>query len=147
MSDYITKTIIVKGSADYLFDLWTNFETFPFFMKNIKEVVKTGPQTSHWVMEGPFGKNLEWEAEITDIIENKRIAWHSTEGDIKTSGAVTFNELYHGETEISVMLHYVPPAGRLGDAVAHAFDNPAKKLYDDLRGFKKHAEQETAVRL
>jgi uncharacterized membrane protein len=140
MSTQITKNIIVKCEAAQAFNLWANFENFPHFMKNIKSVRKTGENTSHWVMEGPMGKNMEWDAKITDFQPNKRIAWSSTEGDIKTSGQVTFNGLSQQETEISAMVHYVPPAGKLGEAASHVVDNPERKLEQDLRRFKQYAE-------
>ncbi len=140
MSDITTKTIIVKQDLSQVYHLWSNFENFPAFMKHIKAVHKVSPEVSHWVMDGPLGKDLEWNAQITDQQENKRIAWKSLEGDLKTSGAVTFSPLNNNETQITVMLHYVPPAGRLGQAAAHIFDNPDKKLEEDLRKFKQYAE-------
>ncbi len=146
MSDTITKTIIVKGNVADIFKLWINFDNFPFFMKNIKTVNKTSSRTSHWIMEGAMGKDLEWDAQITDLQENKRIARNSLDGDLKTSGMVTFNELDHCETEVTVTLHYVPPAGKLGDALAHLFDNPEERIEEDLRRFKRYSEKEIALR-
>jgi uncharacterized membrane protein len=140
MSDITTKTIIVKQDPSQAYHLWSNFENFPAFMKHIKAVHKVSPEVSHWVMDGPLGKDLEWNAQITDQQENKRIAWKSLDGDIKTSGAVTFSPLGNGETQITVSIHYVPPAGKLGQAAAHLFDNPDKKLEEDLRRFKQYAE-------
>jgi uncharacterized membrane protein len=140
MADNITKNIIIKGNASEVFQLWANFENFPHFMKNIKSVKKVSEKVSHWVMEGPLGKDLEWDAQITDFTENKRIAWNSINGDIKTSGQVTFNGINSDETEVTVMMHYVPPAGKIGEAVAKLFDNPDKKLEEDLKRFKKFAE-------
>jgi uncharacterized membrane protein len=139
--DQVTKNVIVKGSASNLFNLWVNFENFPHFMKNIKSVQKTGPKTSHWVMKGPMGKDLEWDSQITTLEENKRIAWNSIDGDIKTSGQVVFNDLSNNETQITATVHYVPPAGALGQMAAEILDNPDKKLEEDLRNFKKYAEQ------
>ena len=63
-------------------------------MKYITSVHKTGDGLSHWVMEGPLGKKIEWDAEATRMEPNKRIAWNSCDqGDITTSGQVTFKEL------------------------------------------------------
>ena len=140
MSDRVTNTIIVKGSVDELFDIWANFENFPHFMKNIKSVQKQGDNMSHWVMEGPLGKKLEWNAKTTTFERNKRIAWSSTDGDLKTSGQVTFNALPNNSTEITVMMHYEPPAGILGKAVAELFSDPEKRMEEDLRNFKAYAE-------
>jgi uncharacterized membrane protein len=72
---------------------------------------------------------------------NKRIAWNSREGgDIKTSGQVVFNQLPQGQTEITVMLQYVPPAGKLGEFVADLFSDPDKRMEEDLHNFKAYVE-------
>jgi hypothetical protein len=72
-----------------------------------------------------LGKKLEWDAETTTLEPSKRIAWNSRDGgDIKTSGQVTFNALSQGETEITILLQYVPPAGRLGEFIANLFSDP-----------------------
>jgi uncharacterized membrane protein len=140
MAERVTDTIIVKGAVDELFDIWAEFENFPHFMKNIKLVTKTGDEMSHWVMEGPLNKKLEWDARTTAFDRNKRIGWSSVNGDLKTSGQVTFNELPNQSTEITVTLHYEPPAGALGQAVASIFSDPEKRLEEDLRNFKSYAE-------
>jgi uncharacterized membrane protein len=141
MADRVTKDIIVKASVDEVYNIWANFENFPRFMKYIKSIAKTGDRTSHWVMEGPLGKDLEWDAETTKLEQNKRIAWNSREsGDIKTSGQVTFNQLPQGQTEITVTLQYVPPAGKLGEFVANLFSDPKKRLDEDLKNFKSYVE-------
>ena len=141
MPDQVTKDIIVKATIDDVYNIWANFENFPSFMTYIKSITKTGARTSHWVMNGPLGKDLEWDAETTTLEPNKRIAWNSREGgDIKTSGQVTFNQLAQGQTEITVMLQYVPPAGKLGEFVANLFSDPEKRLDEDLRNFKADVE-------
>lgn len=144
MANQVTKSIIVRGNISDIYDRWANFETFPHFMKHIKSVKKTGGRTSHWVMEGPLGITLEWDAETTRLEENKRIAWSSKdqtqEGNIKTSGQVTFNALSPEETEITVTLQYVPPAGLPGEVVAELFGDPEGKLVNDLRDFKAQVE-------
>jgi len=110
-------------------------------MTYIKALTKTGDRTSHWVMKGPLGKDLEWDAETTTLEPNKRIAWNSRDGgDIKTTGQVTFNKLAQNQTEITVVLQYVPPAGKLGEFVAQLFSDPDKRLDQDLRNFKEYAE-------
>lgn len=110
-------------------------------MENIESVTKTGNGLSHWVMAGPLGQKIEWDAETTRLEENKRIAWNSKDkGDITTSGQVTFNQLPANQVEVSVMLQYQAPAGKLGEAVAHLFDNPQRKLDEDLKRFKIYAE-------
>lgn len=147
MADQVTKNIIVKSNIDDVYTIWANFENFPRFMTYIKSITKTGERSSHWVMKGPLGKDLEWDAETTTLEPNKRIAWNSRDGgDIKTSGQVTFNQLAQGQTEVTVMLQYVPPAGKLGEFVANLFSDPDKRLEEDLRNFKAYVEQLTKSR-
>jgi uncharacterized membrane protein len=141
MADQVTKSIIVKANVPDVFNIWANFENFPHFMKYIKSIRKTGDRTSHWVMEGPLGKDLEWDAETTKLEANKRIGWNSRDdGDIKTSGQVTFNQLPQGQTEITVTLQYVPPAGAVGEFIAKLFSDPEKRLEEDLHNFKTYVE-------
>jgi uncharacterized membrane protein len=141
MADQVTRDIIVKANVGEVYDLWANFENFPHFMKYISSITKTGERTSHWIMEGPLGKKLEWDAETTTLEPNKRIAWNSRDGgDIKTSGQVTFNALPQDQTEITIMLQYVPPAGQLGEFIAKLFSDPEKRLDEDLRNFKAYVE-------
>lgn len=141
MADQVTKQIIVKADVGQTYNAWATFENFPFFMKNIKAITKTGERTSHWVMQGPLGKDLEWDAETTRLDQNKRIAWNSREGgDIQTSGQVTFVELPQNQTQITVTLQYVPPAGKVGEVVASIFSDPERRLEEDLNNFKAYIE-------
>lgn len=148
MTDHVTKTVIVKGKVSEIYDIWANFENFPQFMKNIKSVTKTGENTSHWVMEGPLGKKIEWDADTTKLEKNTRIAWNSRDnGDIKTSGQVTFNELPQDQTEVTITLQYVTPAGLAGEIIAALFSNPEAKLTEDLQRFKHYAESHAMGRI
>lgn len=143
MSDTITKSIIVKTDVSRAYQAWENFENFPMFMKYVKSVTKTGAGMSHWEVQGPLGKTLEWDAELTRRDENKRLGWSTKDrdGDVVTSGQVTFNSLPDHLTEVTVMLHYVPKAGGVaGDVVNKLFANPEKQLEEDLQNYKHFVE-------
>ncbi len=141
MPDQATRSIIVQGRAEDLFRLWADVESFPRFMRHIRSVTRSGPRHTHWVMQGALGKDIEWDADITRFEEGKRLAWSSGPGQpIVTSGQVTFNQLPRDQTEVTVTLQYVPPAGKLGQAVAHLFVDPEGRLEEDLRRFKAWAE-------
>ena len=143
MADQTTKTIIVGASIDTAYETWANFENFPHFMKDVKSVTKTGDRMSHWVVAGPLGKTIEWDAETTRLDKNKRIAWNSKEtSDIKTSGQVTFNDLGKGQTEITVTLQWVVPASKGGEKLASLVADPEKRLEEDLLSFKHYVEQD-----
>jgi uncharacterized membrane protein len=142
MADQTTKTIIVGTRVSDAYEAWANFENFPRFMKNVKSVTKTGDRMSHWVALGPFGKDVEWDAETTRLEKDKRIAWNSKEtSEVKTSGQVTFNDLGNGQTEITVTLQWVVPASKGGEALMGLFADPPKRLEEDLLRFKHYVEQ------
>ncbi|HNP72036.1 MAG TPA: SRPBCC family protein [Kouleothrix sp.] len=141
MADQFTKQIIVNASVTEAYNAWANFENFPYFMRYIKSVRKTGDRTSHWVMDGPLGKEIEWDAQTTTMEPNDRLAWNSRDnGDITTSGQVVFKSLANDQTHITVTLQYVPPAGKLGEVVARIFSNPEAQLEEDLANFKEYIE-------
>ena len=142
MANQVTKSIIVKADVPSVYELWSNFENFPHFMENIKSVKKTGDQTSEWTMSGPLGTKITWNAELTRLEENKRIGWSTKDnkGLVTTSGQVTFNDLTHEETEVTIVLQYSTPAGKAGEAIAELVANPDEQLEEDLRNFKAFAE-------
>jgi uncharacterized membrane protein len=141
MADTVTQHMIVKASVDQAYQAWADFENFPRFMRYIQSVTKVDASTSHWVMEGPLGRKVEWDAETTRLETNQRIAWNSKRNSpLKTSGQVTFTPLGTQETDITVSLHYDPPAGWAGDLVAELFGDPQGKLSTDLQNFKAYLE-------
>jgi uncharacterized membrane protein len=142
MQEKITRSIIVKSTPEQVFRVWSNFEEFPRFMRYIDSVQKTGDRTSHWVLSGPLGKDIEWEAEITNHEPNQRIGWSTKDrdGDITTSGQVTFQPLSDGETQVNVLMNYTTQKGVVGDVVARLFANPEKQLEEDLSNLKAYIE-------
>jgi uncharacterized membrane protein len=134
----ITRSIIVQGSAAEIFELWADFESFPRFMKHLQSVKKTSDRTSHWVYEGLMGKTVEWDAETTLNEPGKRLAWKSADGcDVKTSGQVTFEPLANGQTQITLMMQYVPTS--MTAAIGSWFQDDSA-VEEDLRNFKAYAE-------
>jgi uncharacterized membrane protein len=136
----ITENVIIKGPVEEIFGLWSDLEMLPSIIKDLKEVSQIDELTSHWVVKGTLGKDFQWIAEITRFDEDRRIAWRTLEGDIKTSGQVTFKDLPDDETELTVMMQYVPPAGKIGAAVSKVLENPRNKIAEGLRDFKAYAE-------
>jgi uncharacterized membrane protein len=145
----LTATTTVATSAQEAYELWRRRESLPGFMAHLDEVRMTGQRTSHWRASAPFGKGVEWDAEITDDVPGERIAWRSVDGAaISNEGEVGFLPAPHGRgTEIHVRMRYSMPGGRLGQAVARYFgEDPHQQLDDDLRRFKQVAETGEVVR-
>ena len=140
MTVQITESVIIKGSAEEVFSSWSDLEMLPSIIKDLKQVQQIDELTSKWVVKGPLGKDFEWTAQITRFDEDRRIAWKTLEGDIKTSGQVTFTDLPQNETEVTVMMQYVPPAGKVGEVASKILENPRGKITEGLRDFKAYVE-------
>jgi uncharacterized membrane protein len=142
MADQTTKTIIVGAPVEEVFEAWADFERFPRFMDNVKSVRKVGDRRSHWEVEGPLGKTIEWDADTTLVEKDKRLGWRSVEGSaIHTSGMVTFTELGNGQTQITLTMQWSVPASKGGDKLAELFAHPEKRLEKDLLNFKTYLEE------
>jgi uncharacterized membrane protein len=128
----IHKAININAPADQVYEFWSNFENFPRFMAHVKEIKDSGDGRSHWVVAGPAGTPVEFDAMITRQIPNKMIAWKSLpEQTVKSAGIVRFDPNPDGGTRITVQMSYNPPAGVLGHAVASLFGVDAKRAMDE----------------
>lgn len=145
MTDKVTDSIIVKGPVEEIYDIWSDFTTFPQFMENIESVTPKDGDETHWVMKGLANTTFEWDALATRMEENSRIAWKSVGGDVKVSGQVTFKELPKDQVQVTVTLQYVPPGGVIGKAAASLFAQPEDRLKEDLHNFKRYVEQSDEV--
>jgi hypothetical protein len=112
-------------------------------MHNLESVQVHDEKRSHWVAKGPAGKRVEWEGEIINEVPGELIAWKTLPGgDVQNAGSVRFVPSRAGRgTEVKVVMDYLPPAGRLGQALAVILGkNPAQQIKNDLRRFKQFME-------
>ena len=142
----VQRSVTVNKPRDELFRIWRNFENLPRFMTHLNRVdvdESTGGTRSHWVAKAPFGREVEWDSEVTEERENEYIAWKSLPGSVVESmGAVEFREDPGGRgTIVSVNMEYHPPAGSMGAAIAKLLgEEPATQIREDLRHFKQYME-------
>jgi uncharacterized membrane protein len=144
-----TATTTVIRPAQEVYDIWRELENLPTFMAHLDEVRTDANGRSHWRASAPFGRTVEWDAEITEDVPGQRIAWRSAgDADISNEGSVRFEPAPGGRgTEVHVTLRYAMPGGKLGQAVARYFgEDPHQQLDDDLRRFKQVAETGEVVR-
>ncbi len=136
------KAIHVHAPVEEVFAFWSNYQNFPRFMTHLREVRNLGKRLSHWVAEGPAGIPMSWDAEITNHIPNKLLAWRSVPGSIvETEGEVRFDTEPDGSTRVGIRLFYTPPAGILGHMTASLFGaDPKHEMDEDLVRFKSLME-------
>jgi uncharacterized membrane protein len=141
----IEESITVRRAPRDLYIFWRQLKNLPQVFSHLCSVEPTGPRTSHWVMEGPGGTRLEWDAEIINDVKPELIAWRSLPGsDIASAGSVSFREnLRSGQdaTDVTVVMQYDAPGGAAARAVAWlAGMEPEQIVREELARFKESFE-------
>jgi uncharacterized membrane protein len=133
----IQKSLFIGAPVDRVYDFWTDYENFPLFMSNVREVRDLGGGRSRWIVAGPGGVPIEWESVLTEQSPRATIAWRSLPGSmLENAGTVRFRPEGMG-TRVDLRLCYNPPAGGAGQAVAELLGaDPRAKLNEDLGRLK-----------
>jgi uncharacterized membrane protein len=133
----IQKTIHIVAPVEQVYAFWTNYQNFPLFMSNIREIRDLGGGRSHWLVSGPGGAPIEWNAVLTEQVPNERIAWRSEPGSmLDNAGVIRFRTESNG-TRVDLRFCYNPPIGGAGQAVAELLGaDPRAKLNEDLGRLK-----------
>ena len=105
-SSSVQEEIDVNVPVRVAYDQFTQFEEFPRFMESVHEVKQLDDKRLHW-RASVLGKDVEWDAEITEQIPDTRIAWRSTSGT-PNGGAVSFRSLSRSRTRITLDMYYEP---------------------------------------
>lgn len=126
-----------------LYAFWRNLENLPQFVEHLESVTVMSDGRSHWVTKAPLGTPLSWDAEITEDIEDRVIAWRSLpDSAIENSGQVQFSDAADGRgTVVRARILYSAPGGKTAQGIARFFgESASQQLRDDLRRFKQVME-------
>jgi uncharacterized membrane protein len=142
------KTINIQAPINVVYDFWNKLENFPRFMSRVREVLDRGNGISHWVVEGPGGVPVEWDAMITKYIPNRVLAWRSMPGTgINSAGLIRFDPNPDGSTRVNIRFSYDPPMGAVGEAAAELFGiDPESQLDADMMRMKNLVEGANPLR-
>jgi uncharacterized membrane protein len=139
----VGRTVTIDRPREELYAFWRDFKNLPRFMRNIRRVTTEDGRRSHWVVEAPAGKTVEWDSAITHDEPGRAISWESLDGaSVRNSGRVDFLDSPDGRgTVVRVTLTYDPPAGAVGKLIAKLFQKEPKiQARQDLRRFKQLME-------
>jgi uncharacterized membrane protein len=130
----VVRDMTVDAPVERVYEFWNEFENFPRFMSHVHEVRRIGPDRTHWVVAGPGGTPIEWDAVVTRRVPNEEIAWQTVEGAlVEHRGSVRFRPVGPGQTRIEVRMNYRPVGGALGHGLATLFgSDPERVIADDL---------------
>jgi uncharacterized membrane protein len=99
----VKESIEVQVPVAQAYNQWTQFEEFPKFMEGIQSVQQLDETHVRWVAE-IRGESREWVTEITEQKPDEKIAWKTTEGEVKNDGVVTFEESGDSQTRVNVQM-------------------------------------------
>lgn len=140
-------TTIAKSPSE-VYGFWRRLTELPRFMIHLDSVETAGPTRSHWRATAPFGRTVEWDADIVEDVPGQHLSWRSTaDSEVHHHGRVEFKPAPGGQgTELRVTLRY-RGVGVAARAVARYFgEEPRQHLDDDLRRFKQIMETGEVVR-
>lgn len=137
MTEQVTRSITVKATPEKTFAVLSNFFDYPKFIQDIQTVQPRTSGLTHWKIDGPLGKSLEFDLEVTKLDKNQRIAWSTKDfpGDLTTSGQIVLAPLPNHQTEVTVMVNY--DVEGLAGLLTGNLEEKVDKL---LRNFKAYLE-------
>ena len=140
----VERFVEIDAPVEVVFDRLSDFESFPRWMRNIREVRRMGRRVTRWVSETAVPEvYAEWEAELTVYEPDHRLVWRSVRGDIHADGEAVISETPEGTALLHVVLGFGTPLGRSGAQAARFFGvQPGRQLEEDLERFRRLAERE-----
>ena len=94
------KITILRPVSD-IYEFWRNLENLPKIMNHIQSIKAIGPRRYRWVVQGPLGHRLEWDAVVHTERENELISWRSlSDSEVNTAGSVHFKSAPDGGTGV-----------------------------------------------
>jgi uncharacterized membrane protein len=140
--EQVEKVVDVDCPVHTVYNQWTQFEEFPQFMAGVKEVRQLDDTHVHWRAE-IWGKDKEWDAEITEQEPDRRISWKSISG-APNAGTVRFEPLGADRTRVRLVMAYEPQGAveNVGDAVG-IFSGRVQNTVNDFKKFIESRGRET----
>ncbi|MDQ0408541.1 putative membrane protein [Streptomyces sp. DSM 40167] len=121
--------------------LWSDVTRWPSFLSHVRLVQPLDERRFAWQLALP-GADRNFVAELTEVVEENRIAWRTTEG-VDHAGVVTFHRLSDTTSRVTLQIEY-DPKGFIEHLGALTNLDSALANYD-LGEFQKLAETAAAT--
>ena len=103
------KVTVISESLDIglplraTYNLWTQYEDFPSFMKKVETVEQESDEKTNWTAK-VFWSRRTWQATIIEQVPDSHIIWRSTGPKGHVDGAVGFTEIGPNFTRVLLVL-------------------------------------------
>lgn len=136
---WIRTSALIQRKPEDLYAMWCDIDSTPEWQEEIRQVTRTGPTTSHWIMQSG-DKTIEWDSEILNDEPARRIAWRSTGGESDNAGEVIFEQAAGGRGTIVTVLQEFRMSTASSAWATLVARNPKQAIVENLRHFKALAE-------
>ncbi|MER6695160.1 SRPBCC family protein [Streptomyces minutiscleroticus] len=140
MSASLVETVDIEAPVAVAWELWSDVTRWPSFLSHVRLVERLDERRFAWQLQLP-GADRNFVAELTEVVPEDRIAWHTVEG-VSHAGVVTFHRLSDTASRVTLQIEYDPKGfvERVG-----ALTNLDSALANyDLGEFQKLAETAAA---
>ncbi|HET9631595.1 MAG TPA: SRPBCC family protein [Terrabacter sp.] len=124
------------------YNQWTEFGSFPSFMKKVKTVDTSDDIKSTWKAQ-VFWSSRTWESTILKQVPDERIVWRSKGQKGHVDGTVTFHELTPTLTRIVVVLEYYPQG--LFERTGNLWRAQGRRARLEIKHFQRHVMTRTIL--
>jgi uncharacterized membrane protein len=125
------------------YDLWTQFEDFPGFMKKVETVEQETDEKTNWTAK-VFVSRRTWEATIIEQVPDSHIIWRSTGAKGHVDGAVTFTEVGPNLTRVLLVMEYWPKG--LFEQTGNLWRAQGRRVRLEFKHFRRHAMTNVILR-
>jgi uncharacterized membrane protein len=132
----IVEHIDVGAPLDLTYNVWTQFQEFPTFMKKVETVSQEEDAKLNWKAQ-VFLSHRGWRSTIMEQIPDNRIVWKSEGDKGYVDGTVTFHSLGQPEfTRVLVDLEYHP--GGVVENIGNLWRAQGRRVRLELKHFRRH---------
>jgi uncharacterized membrane protein len=130
----IVEDVDVGVPVRVAYNQWTRFPDFGSFAKGVQSAERTGDTSSHWRGK-VFWSSRSWSAEVTEQVQDQRIAWSTEAAKGTMKGVVTFHPLGENLTRVLLVVEYYPKG--LFERTGNIWRAQGRRLRLDLKHYRR----------